>query len=1504
MANNTFEANIYTPDWTLIAVLTDYISIVWTDRYYDEGDFELILPLTKENMDIYTPDNYIICNQSDKVMIIEKVVTSTSAEGYKMKVSGRSAESLLRRRVTVDELIINRNSTDVKDIPVIDTETGFVKHSHFAGALATAFENCFDKSTVKTMTEWNNDNAITGNSEDRRMQAIRFEGVISDPFGHIANAIGNISSFGDEYYEIIQSMCEAKDIGFGLYRNFDRKVDINETYLDKANTYGLFDLVLYDGWNRTGAYLNKKGYDMDVVIDNKKYQFPSGVIFSVEFFNLQSSDAQYSNQEYKNYVFIKGDEIQEGSQASVDIVEKTANFTKAYTDEDAKYYLTGVYSDYRYGIFKRELFIEPGLSRGLNTRKKYADRLKSKGSKELKDRKPKIILSCEITNTNQYIYRKDYYLGDLVRVKDSMNNFGTFRVTEEIISCDSSGLKVYPTLEVYDENKYVEDDSLELGSDNYFAIAIKWNFNGGKMPATQETASWVFGEIASKFYNTNGDTYTTPKYVIEGNGAVKGLGDLDDGTIIDTIPSIDRLLNPIYLRPGTDTLKYISDNLTGVITYQKTEDFIAFPSKIGTVNDEESGDYTIAKEYYDLIYWMSSRKFVPHVESIGPETGIIPYTTGTEEFQANWFATSYRITFEHGNGGHYKSWSFGYSYCKIDEYYDSAPDFNKKAWYERKKNLYGSNAYTYIQLRSRPTNWGDESGQSSGSYKNYYMKTSEEVLDKVILDVPYNTMPSPPSVYADNGYEASKPLWSPEIVRATQDATYTAQWKKEDEDEDEEEEDEGEDWDKEDDDDHTNAPVKNRQGTIRDEVYIGDENEDELGSNAVSMVTFRANASRLFDDFKLNVSSIPWKMYKEKDGPDQHSAFYYTRAIGQDIEGGGSTAYFHAFWGGANRWGEAISPYAQNSMVGLSIIRNDGGVIWSYAWPFNSRDKTSWGNFGSGRCCGEVAFTNSPVVQKVMGYKMLTSNPIPEGSDSWPQNKIYKRTRHESYHGPYYTFDVQNSKPADWDTNNGWRNYCKKGQVGANYGFTCQGYDDLGILFNPIWFRLGIIDHPVVPFVSGSIPYDLTYTNNALQIANYKNFEQASHNYNNTGWHWEYVADAKWKCPVNSTITGNPEFYCAWKSDGSGGALFQHYDGSSWQDVTVMPDNWGGENFDWSAYRYSNTFRPGTSLNARIYGPATGGNPGISYYIGASASGLHVPIPKKAGNDFSIMVSIKGYTHALNVKPGTIATFKVNASSVTPGASMSYKWKIKYSGQTEWSSIEASGSSCSILADQSKSGSILICEVTASCTVFGETLSGTETTGEMTLTVSADGSDGKEPSDYDKKTEEKKDNTNKKESRDPQSQYLVPLSVGSGSSGFATFEFTGSGSPPDTTGWGYVEFSASEDFTQTNYTKYDTPTNQHTWKDPPVTNKNSEPATMSGGGTVKPTGDVTKPSDNVSKAENWAANNTGSGKLSDEEVKKGTKIGNDLIDDYVKAQNEEKRKYGDIGAAVAPELGN
>lgn len=98
-------------DMNLKKIIEAYKSAIWTERFYECGDFELYIPATKDAIDAlnfdYQGSTQYICRADDttKCGMIESVVISTDAEdGNYITVSGRTLEAILFRRVVLSQV--------------------------------------------------------------------------------------------------------------------------------------------------------------------------------------------------------------------------------------------------------------------------------------------------------------------------------------------------------------------------------------------------------------------------------------------------------------------------------------------------------------------------------------------------------------------------------------------------------------------------------------------------------------------------------------------------------------------------------------------------------------------------------------------------------------------------------------------------------------------------------------------------------------------------------------------------------------------------------------------------------------------------------------------------------------------------------------------------------------------------------------------------------------------------------------------------------------------------------------------------------------------------------------------------------------------------------------------------------------------------------------------------------------------------------------------------------
>lgn len=94
------EILVLDKNFTSVALVDQFKSLIWTDRYQEMGDFELYLPMKLEYIEIFKKDYYLWMKESEHVMIVEKIQIDTDVDiGTHLTVTGKSLEKLLTRRI-------------------------------------------------------------------------------------------------------------------------------------------------------------------------------------------------------------------------------------------------------------------------------------------------------------------------------------------------------------------------------------------------------------------------------------------------------------------------------------------------------------------------------------------------------------------------------------------------------------------------------------------------------------------------------------------------------------------------------------------------------------------------------------------------------------------------------------------------------------------------------------------------------------------------------------------------------------------------------------------------------------------------------------------------------------------------------------------------------------------------------------------------------------------------------------------------------------------------------------------------------------------------------------------------------------------------------------------------------------------------------------------------------------------------------------------------------------
>ena len=432
---------LYTLDSLLrrASVVDRYESLIWTERYDEWGDFELVIYSTRESRSTFVVGTRLAMNESYRVMTVETTEHAIDSEGRQMlTVKGRSLEAIMEDRLA------RSTFTDLNNMPKwILTGT--------PGAIARKIFNDICR-----------ENLVFADDEIPFLQP----GTIFPP-SSIAEPEVEITVELDlmTVYNAIKEVCQKYDLGFRLVRNFDE----SELFFD-----------IYSGTDRTTF---------------QSVRTP--VVFSPELDNLTNITELTSISSYKNvaYVFHSVSvQIVTADNVSVEVegFERRVMFVDAKDIElperdyevpqnqldaiNAVLNVSGITDIEKAGLNKlrdrkrltvaenaalRTDIIGGSDAATRNLLRAAADvsvayneienayinpLLQQRGKEELAKNRSLSAFDGELSTSSIYKYNFDYNLGDLVEMRNSDGVTNQMRVAEQVFISDSEGERTYPTL--------------------------------------------------------------------------------------------------------------------------------------------------------------------------------------------------------------------------------------------------------------------------------------------------------------------------------------------------------------------------------------------------------------------------------------------------------------------------------------------------------------------------------------------------------------------------------------------------------------------------------------------------------------------------------------------------------------------------------------------------------------------------------------------------------------------------------------------------------------------------------------------------------------------------------------------------------------------------------------------------------------------------------------------------------------------------------------------------
>lgn len=183
-------------DLEILDIIDTYKSIIWTNRYYDSGDFELYLPANEKMIELLQVDRLITrAEDLSNCMIIENIsITTDVEEGNYMIVTGRSLSTILSRRIVL-------------------------KQTNVSGTVEVCIRKLIDENAINPTTTW------------RKFKKL----ILGDGLG-ISDEI-TAQFTGDNLEEAVKSLCKPYNLGYDILLDLDNKQFVFTLYRGADRTY-------------------------------------------------------------------------------------------------------------------------------------------------------------------------------------------------------------------------------------------------------------------------------------------------------------------------------------------------------------------------------------------------------------------------------------------------------------------------------------------------------------------------------------------------------------------------------------------------------------------------------------------------------------------------------------------------------------------------------------------------------------------------------------------------------------------------------------------------------------------------------------------------------------------------------------------------------------------------------------------------------------------------------------------------------------------------------------------------------------------------------------------------------------------------------------------------------------------------------------------------------------------------------------------------------------------
>lgn len=428
------ELYVLNGDLEQIGVIDAYTSLIWANRYNENGDCELYIEANDYSMTLLQKNYFLARNDDDMVCRIEKIELNTDVEaGNYLIISGFDIKNILRQRIIFDQTNVDGNVEN------------YIRDLVYNNLINPSF------SARQIRNESGRPNFYLGDKQN-------FNEVITEQvtYKSVEEKVQELCKKYQWGYKIITDM---GNLYFELYNGVDRSDTvifspqyenlISTTYVEDSTNSANVALIGGEGEgserakNISGYAESLDRYEIFVDAKDVSRKIKWSDLIAIYPTTDQGGQGYINSTENGNAVYCM-------NYIDITIVDdnQLSELIRTYPDgteiiqDGIKYYR--VYN----AIIADLSSLEPKSSDDVVLRDLiYSVYLLNRGYEKLSEYGTTVTFDGTVEPNTTFVYKKDYFLGDKVSVENEFGITAKARIVEVIEVVDENGYSVEPKFE-------------------------------------------------------------------------------------------------------------------------------------------------------------------------------------------------------------------------------------------------------------------------------------------------------------------------------------------------------------------------------------------------------------------------------------------------------------------------------------------------------------------------------------------------------------------------------------------------------------------------------------------------------------------------------------------------------------------------------------------------------------------------------------------------------------------------------------------------------------------------------------------------------------------------------------------------------------------------------------------------------------------------------------------------------------------------------------------------